>query len=317
MKLPPVSSSLAALAVTMPLDEGPETFRCIDGTLNVFDIARAAGVSGKAARRAVDAYIADKKSGRSESGGATLSFDSEGTPLPETQTRAEMAVIVAKLTGIGHFGIERRVAERKATRPPAPPKEKRVSTNQHPWRLEEHGRSIKGSEGGGIMATLICSKSDCQTKESIHFRQLCGAPDMDRKFIQRGWGTDPATCPDHNRRNHHRKDSTMNGKTSAAAIAAQGKMFVLLQTHFNPDVGTYDAGWGDQKIATECGLSVDLVAGVRAQAFGELKEPPEIARLASDIETLSGLLEEAVAPIRTELASLRARLSEVRKKFAA
>lgn len=104
--------------------------------------------------------------------------------------------------------------------------------------------------------------------------------------------------------------------TSPAAIAAQAKMFGLLQTHFDAEKGCYLNGYSDKKIAEETGVAPDLVAGVRSQAFGEIKEPAEIAQLASDIDVLASLIEETVAPLRTELAALKTRLAEVRKKFA-
>jgi hypothetical protein len=102
---------------------------------------------------------------------------------------------------------------------------------------------------------------------------------------------------------------------SPAAIAAQAKMFGLIQTHFDAETGTYGQGYSDAKIAEECRLSVDLVAAVRKQTFGDLKVPAEVAQLTADLDALESLLEESIAPIRSELATLRTRVRECCKKF--
>jgi hypothetical protein len=292
-----------------------EDYRCSDGTLNVRDIAKAAGVTSKEARRQLEARIAQGADGYTTERGAGFNVEASLAPPPGTITRAELALILAKRMEIGRFGIQRRVAERAK-------KGKRMSTGQHPWKAEKHGRSVKAQPGGAQCATLTCSR--CPEKLTIRFRQLAGSDDMDKKFIQQGWAVDPAKCPDHNRHNHAPRKETKMPDTAApptfavptpAAIAAQAKMFGLLQAHFDPDTGVYGGGYSDQKIAADCKLSVDLVAGVRAQAFGELKVPNEVAQLTADIDALESMLNEAVAPIQTELAALKQRVRECCKKF--
>jgi hypothetical protein len=322
VRLPTTIQSLAAMAIPdLFPHETRGSYRCVDGPVGLADIARAAGCSAKKARRAIQAYVdRHEAEGRTDAAGAVLNVTEDDVPPEGHGTRADVARVIAKRIGAGRYGLQNRIAERAATRPPAKPKEKRVSTQQHPWKVETHGRSVKGKEGGGIVATLACEHRDCSTTETIPFRQLCGSVDMDRKFQQRGWAVDPAKCPAHNRRNHQTPKETpvaTAAKTSPAAIAAQARMFGLLQTHFDVERGCYGGGYSDAKIADECGLAPDLVAGVRAQAFGDLKEPAEIAQLASDIEALSALIDEQVAPLRTELANLRSKLAEVRRKFAA
>jgi hypothetical protein len=293
-------------------------YTCLDGVLTSSDVAKAAGVSRKAAKRAIDAFCAAHDEGRLESNGATVTLPGKA-PDPATQTRAEMARIVAERLCIGRFALKQRIAERAATRPPAKPKEKRVTNHRHPWLAGKHGREAHSQQGGTVVATLTCSK--CTATDSITFRQLCDANEMDRKFGQRGWSVDPAKCPDHNRRNHSCKETkTMATEAptfaapSPAAIAAQAKMFGLLQMHFDPETGTYGSGYSDAKVAADCRLSVDMVAAVRKEAFGDLKVPSE-AQLNADIAALESLLEEATAPIRSELASLKRRVADCCKKF--
>lgn len=313
-------TSVAPGAMVTP-EDGVTVCDCLDGRLTSYDVAKVAGVSRKAARRAIDAFVAKQEGAPVNPDGATLTFESGEVPHPSTQTREQMARIVAAKIGIGRFGIKKRVAERAAARPPAKPKEKRVSTQQHPWKDGRHGRSIKAQPGGAVIATLTCSR--CDESHSIRFRQLCNGGDMDKKFAQHGWAVDPAKCPTHNRRNHQpRKEISMPDAAAPtfaaptpAAIAAQGKMVALLQLHFDPDTGTYGGGYSDAKIAEECRLCVDLVAGVREQAFGKLKVPGEVAQLTADIEALDQLLAETIAPIQAELANLKNRVRECCKKF--
>lgn len=296
--------------------EAATRYRCLDGVLTSYDLAKAAGVSRKRARRAVDAFCAENDDGRAEVDGATLTFDSGDTPDPATQTRAQMARLVAEKLGLGRFGIKKRTAAKR--------EENQMSSQQHPWRIERHGRTTKAQAGGALIATLTCSR--CSEQLSIRFRQLCGADDMDAKFKQQGWAVDPAKCPAHNRRNHQTqapKETKMATAAPAAtvashtpaAIAAQAKMFGLLQMHFNPDTGVYASGYSDQRIADECKLAVLLVSGVRREAFGDLKVPAEVEQLHADIGALESLLRESIAPIESELRALKARVAECCKKF--
>lgn len=316
MRIEP-GASTAAIAVN--LGDGPVESYCLDGQMTSWDVAKVAGVTRKEAKRAIDAYCAAVEGAVANPDGAMMTFDAREMPDPSTVNRAQLATYVARKIGLGRFGLKQRIAERAKAKP-AKPKEKRVSTMQHPWKDGRHGRAMKTQEGGAVLATLSCSR--CLATDQIRFRQLCGSDDMDRKFAQKGWAVDPAKCPEHNRRNHQpRKDNKMPDSATKfasptpAAIAAQAKMFGLLQTHFDPDTGTYGGGYSDAKIAEECRLSVDLVAGVRTQAFGELKVPNEVAQLVADMDALEQLLTEVVAPIQTELATLKNRVRECCKKF--
>lgn len=293
------------------LDSEPHELDCIDGRMTAVDVGRAAGVSRKEAARVMKAYCDAHEDGRNHDGGSTFTFESTGVPHPKNLTRAAMALIVAEKLGIGRFGLQKRIEERK-----------RMSATHHPWNLGKHGRSVRSENGGGLVATLTCSR--CPTSLDIRFRQLAESGAMDKKFTQQGWAVDPAKCPDHNRHNHVRKEKPVSTATAPAptfaaptpaAIAAQAKMFGLLQVHFDPESGTYSNDYSDAKIASECRLSVDLVAGVRKEAFGELKVPSEVAALQADIAALESLLEETVAPIHNELRTLKNRVAECCRKF--
>lgn len=319
MKLTPPGGPMTAISPLAHAETG-EPYRCIDGPLTAADVAKAAGCSAKQVKRALVAAGKERSDVRNGDGGATMDLYGDELPPVGEATRGAVALIVAEKMSLGRFGLKKRIAERAANRPPAKPKGKRMSTMQHPWKVERHGRSVKAQAGGAVIATLTCSK--CPEVHSIRFRQLCDANDMDRKFLQQGWAVDPAKCPTHNRRNHqpHRETSmsaeaTTFAAPSPAAIAAQAKMFGLLQMHFDPDTGTYGGGYSDAKIAGECRLAVELVAAIRLQTFGELKVPTEVSQLTADIEALESLLNETIAPIQSELRALRQRVTECCKRF--
>jgi hypothetical protein len=324
VKLDSIASSAALASAAIVWEAGPDRYTCTDGVMTVKDVAKAAGCSTKDALRAMKHHCEREGDDVTAApGGATVALESTGVPVPSTTTRAVIAMHVARKLGLGRFGVQKRVAEKAALLAARPNREKHMSKD-HPWKDGKHGRSIKTQQGGAIVATLTCSR--CPAAHTIRFRQLCGQSDMDRKFIQQGWDVDPAKCPDHNRRNHTAKETkpvpdsaTAPAPTFAAptpaAIAAQAKMFGLLQTHFDPETGVYGSGYTDAKIAEECRLSVDLVVGVRKATFGELKVPTEVAQLTADIEALEAMFNEAVAPIQSELVALKRRVNECCRKF--
>jgi hypothetical protein len=87
-------------------------------------------------------------------------------------------------------------------------------------------------------------------------------------------------------------------------------------------------GTATRKSPTKTGVSPALVTAIRDEAFGPLKEPPEIAALSGEIAALEQrLLSEAaelrrfvdatIEPIKTELGGLKERHAQFRRTFAA
>lgn len=289
------------------------TMDCKDGRLLISDIARAARVSPKQAKRDVEAYC-DERDDRSHRAphGATLEVG-DFVPDPSTLTRAEMAVMVARQIGIGRFGIMQRAAERAAARPK--PEENPVTARTHPWKIGTGGRAIRAAERGHQIATLTCG---CGATKDIRFRELAGADQIDQKFRRAGWLLDPSKCQAcaHPPK---AKETPLSTTPSPAAIRSQATMFRLLTDHFDADAGRFAEGWSDDKIAKDTGLSAQTVAAFRTEAFGAIKEPAEIAALAADIATFDGMLIEAagtVEGLKTELGAMKQRLAELRRKYA-
>lgn len=298
-----------------PKRVGETNYHCSDGPLLGADIARAAGVSVKACRRAMEAYGEANRT--ADDTIVIMDVADDEIIVPANWTRAQVAIRIARKMGLGKFSDQARAAALRAAHPaPEPPKlrkEDPMGAQNHPWRVGRQGRSFASTQDG-LRATLTCK---CGNSETINFKALAAAEAMDNKFKQRGWRLDPAKGPCCINTG---KDNLMASQPSPAAVAAQAKMFKLLSQHFDTDRGLFADGWSDQKVAEDCGLSVGNVTAVRNAAFGELQEPPEIAQLTSDINALEELLggcEAGMTAMRSELDRIKAQHSGLKKKFAA
>lgn len=187
--------------------------------------------------------------------------------------------------------------------------------HDHSYKLGRHGRRLTVRPGIGsttITAHVLCG---CGKEGSLNARAMLPPDMMDRKFIQAGWKLDPHICPDCQRRASQEKISVTT-KPSQAAMKAQADMFRLLSEHFDTERGAFESGWSDTKIAAETGLSKDAVSEFRRAGFGEIKEPPQVAALRSDINALEALQREHQGVVTSEIASLRTRLGTLSAKFA-
>lgn len=299
------------LPVIAPPARRDRSVDCKDGPMLISDIARAAHVSPKQAKRDVEAYC-DRQDDRSHRAphGATLEVG-DLVPDPSQLTRMEMARIIAERVGIGRYGARKRAAERRAAEPQM---EDPVTSHTHPWKIGTGGRSVRTAERGHQIATLTCA---CGATKDIRFRELAGAEQMDQKFRRAGWLLDPSQCQTcaHPPKT---KETPLSTTPSPAAIRSQAAMFRLISDHFDADSGRYSEGWSDEKIAKDTGLSAQTVAAFRTEAFGPIKEPAEIAALAADIETLDGMIVEAartVEGLKTEAGALKQRLGDLRRKY--
>jgi ribosomal protein L29 len=296
-------------------DEVREMWACRDGYLTGGDIARAAGVSWRKARRAVEDYCARFENARSTGDGAHLTFETtEDIPNPKETSRADMAVAIARVLGIGRFAVREKLRARQAARPEAKEEKVWMPAQNHPWVLGDRGRSfVNGS--GGIVATLTCH---CGATQDVRFRNLCDADVMDRKFKDKGWLLNPARCPDHARSKRQERNDV--SKPNHANAQANARMFGMLTAHFDPEAGTYATDWSDERVAKETGLAPEYVRTVRDEALGPLREPPEVRQLREDIATVEALLAEEegrIRSVRDMVEGLKIKAAELSKKFAA
>lgn len=191
----------------------------------------------------------------------------------------------------------------------------------HAYRDGHHGRSFRSRPGVGsatLVASLACSRYP--KVGGINFStSMPPADQIDQKFAAKGWDVRKRLCTGCRAdiAAEKSKEKQMATTPSASAMKAQAKMFELLQTHFDKDKGAYEAGWSDARVATETGLSPAMVTQFRTAAFGELKEPPEIAALRSDIVVLAELEREHHGQIEQSIAEIRSRLAKISEQWRA
>lgn len=188
----------------------------------------------------------------------------------------------------------------------------RTGVREEEYKLGLNGRAISSRPGVGgntVRATLQCSR--CPKKGDVNARNMSGRA-LDAKFIQIGWRVDPHLCPDCQRKS---KEKPMATDPSPAAAKAQVKMITLLSEHFDTEGGRYVAEWSDERIAKETNLSKDSVAKFRVAAFGEIREPTELALIRADINALEKLSSDNQAAIAQDIAQLRSRLADASKKL--
>lgn len=181
----------------------------------------------------------------------------------------------------------------------------------HPYKLGLRGRTIvsaPGIGGGSLTARLQCSRCDRVGERKL--RQLMPPDQIDHKFKQAGWAIDPHLCVSC-RAAQSKEKMTVASKPTPAAMKAQAQMFALLSQHFDPDGGKFAAGWSDQRIAKDTGLSLDMVTEFRRAGFGEIKEAPGLTAIRQDLVALEDLSREHSAQVASEIANLRTRLQKL------
>jgi len=86
---------------------------------------------------------------------------------------------------------------------------------------------------------------------------------------------------------------------SPAAKARLGDLYMMLADAYQPSTKTYRDGWSDDRIASECELSVEFVRQRREQDFGPLAPPDrtveELARMTKEATILIGQLAQETA----------------------
>lgn len=186
----------------------------------------------------------------------------------------------------------------------------------HDYRDGVRGRSIRTVPGpSGVQITAHIQCGQCPTRGTLKFRKIASVQAIDRKFIQIGWAIPPRLCPGCAAKVSKPKEKPMTGVQSVAAMKATIAMNDLLAAHFDSKNGRYVAGWSDEKIAKEAGLGLKSVAEYRIAAFGEIREPTELALIRADITALEQLQREHEASMAQEIASLRGKLGEATRKL--
>jgi hypothetical protein len=82
------------------------------------------------------------------------------------------------------------------------------------------------------------------------------------------------------------------------------RVIVALEEHFDDEKKLYRPGWDDQRIAEETKAALDFVKKYRKDAYGELAEDPEIAKLRDDIKAMEDLFANQLSLFSTQLKDL-------------
>lgn len=180
----------------------------------------------------------------------------------------------------------------------------------HPWNtVKRHSIFRRRRIGGGfdVIGELTCRR--CEAVGEVACRGVMPPDQLAMKFTQKGWQVDGPLCPSCVDR--PKEEKTMASAPSEAAVKSQARCFNLIGQHFDAEKGRYAKGWSDKKIAEECSLSSSVVATLRTDCFGELKESPEAAEIRADINALDTLCKEAFGQFQQQIAEIRVRLSRV------
>jgi hypothetical protein len=205
--------------------------------------------------------------------------------------------------------------------------------NIHAYKLGERGRDLKVDLVNGTrQARMTCSH--CNKPGGVNIIKLLPPDIIDKKFVQKGWKIDPHVCPECvanekkaravtkkerqevNNVTPNKPNGTLATNPVLKAVSvdthkATAKLHQLLVLNFDPDDGCYAEGWSDERVSKESGLSLAHVAEVRNIAYGELKEPEEIAALRKDIKALNDLIGETLVAAQKEVNALNKRVSEI------
>lgn len=149
--------------------------------------------------------------------------------------------------------------------------------------------------------------SSCQAVEDIGDTTLY-PPSKARQVVERrGWRVSKkwkhAKCLECRRKRaaEQAADDAMTNGTQSRGLR---RTILLLEEHFDEQAKPYEAGWSDERIAKEIGMSEDFIAGVRENCYGPL-EDPRIAELRELLTTARQQLDREVSEIEQMLKAVR------------
>lgn len=176
----------------------------------------------------------------------------------------------------------------------------------------------------GLTMHVACERGDHVVDVKIRAHDH---PDhVVKRMLQAGWtiGSKPV-CPEHGRKEKVAGNDKGNNdvntpapieapsmSASDKARAARREALEWLSESFDTATGTYKAGVSDASIANETGIAVKAVADLRAEFYGPLREPSEIADLRA-------ILVEILAKgdsLQAEIAALHRRNADVSERIA-
>lgn len=107
----------------------------------------------------------------------------------------------------------------------------------------------------------------------------------------------------------------MTQTITPTTVSAMRKVFALLEDNFDADKGQYLAGYSDERISKETGISIDGVKKYRVDGFGKLQPPTELNAMKRDLEELERLFLTFESEHKAAVKDLRARMLQMQRKF--
>jgi hypothetical protein len=197
------------------------------------------------------------------------------------------------------------------------------------------GRALEtySTEGSGVTLTLKCEEG--HKVEWTSSNRIPGDT-IASKLKRLGWrlGRHPR-CPEHNGRKKQpepmeepemSKNETKlelvqtapatQTQAQASEAARLAKRIVLgeLETHFDDREMRYKPGHSDATIAKSAGVAEAVVANLRLEFYGELKQPSEVEALEQELIAIRRRYEQAQEQFHGELLSVRDRIDALAKK---
>jgi uncharacterized Zn finger protein (UPF0148 family) len=143
---------------------------------------------------------------------------------------------------------------------------------------------------------IACSR--CGAEVTHGWDQRISPEMMARNLKKQGWQVShkPPLCPAC-----QKKEKTVVTAQAGPDPKLARRIYQKLDEVFDEAKRRYAASWSDDKVAKDLGVSVELVAGIRDEAYGKLAEDPAIAALRDDIELFKMQFDEAMKTLRAEM----------------
>lgn len=107
----------------------------------------------------------------------------------------------------------------------------------------------------------------------------------------------------------------MSQNITPVTVAAMRKVFALLEDNFDAKAGQYLAGYSDERIAKETGISVEGVKKYRVDGFGKLQPPSELHQLKQQLSELETLFLQTENDMKAQIKDIKQRILNLQKKF--
>ena len=88
-------------------------------------------------------------------------------------------------------------------------------------------------------------------------------------------------------------------------------VFQELDAVFDSETRLYKSGYTDQRVATDCGTSEEVVAFLRRETFGELAEDPRITGLREDLELARMEMTDVLKKMNALYDALASRIEQI------